>query len=323
MAEPPAAQPPGGKARMLAEVHAGLSRPQKELSPKFFYDEWGSRLFEEITQLPEYYLTRTERALLETEVPGLIARLGPRTLVELGAGSAAKTRIILDAMRARDGPGTYVPVDVSSDFLQEVAAQLRQEYPDFQVVPLEADITASLRLPPGLARPALFAFLGSTIGNFPGAAAVRLLHRVRACMEPDDRFLLGVDLKKDRARLEAAYNDSRGVTAEFSLNVLRVLNRELGADFDLDAFVHYAFYDAEAGRIEMHLVARGDQVVTIPGLEPVHFRDGESVRTAVSCKFDRADVSHLFEAAHMELDGWLTDPDNLFALALGRPTETA
>jgi L-histidine N-alpha-methyltransferase len=304
---------------MLAEVAAGLSAPQKELSPKFFYDQRGSELFEAITRLPEYYPTRTERALLAGWMPELMRQLGTRTLVELGAGNAEKSRIILDAMRATGLGEVYVPIDVSATFLSQTAAQLRREYPGLEVVPAVADIAVELNLPRGLPRPALFAFLGSTIGNFYPPAAIRLLRRVRAAMEPDDRFLLGVDLRKDIARVEAAYNDSQGLTAEFNRNMLLVLNHELGADFDPGAFEHRAFYDRVAHRIEMHLVATRDQSVHIPGLEPIALAKGESIRTEISTKYDRESVAELFAAAVLTIAAWPRDPTTPFGLVLGAP----
>ena len=305
--------------RMLAEVAAGLSEPQKELPPKYFYDQRGSELFEEITRLPEYYPTRTERALLQGWMPELMAQLGMRTLIELGAGSAEKSRLILDAMRATGLAELYVPIDVSATFLSQTAAKLRREYPGLRVEPAVADIAEELNLPRRIPRPALFAFLGSTIGNFYPPAAIRLLARVRAAMAPDDRFLLGVDLRKDIARLEAAYNDSKGITAEFNRNMLRVLNHELGADFDPDAFEHRAFYDTVGHRIEMHLVSSRDQLVTIPGLEPVVLARGESIRTEISSKYDRESVAALFEAAELRIEAWPTDPTTPFGLVVGAP----
>jgi L-histidine N-alpha-methyltransferase len=313
----PLAQQSIADPRMLAEVADGLSRPQKELSPKYFYDQRGSELFEEITRLEEYYPTRTERAMLEAWMPSLIRRLGSRTLVELGAGSAEKSRIILDAMRDAGTAGLYVPIDVSATFLAQTAARLRREYPTLAVEPAIADIAEELDLPRRLPRPALFAFLGGTIGNFYPPAAIRLLARVRAAMEAGDRFLMGVDLRKDVARIEAAYNDARGVTADFNRNMLLVLNHELGADFEPMAFDHLAFYETGAHRIEMHLVARDPQVVTIPGIGAVRFRAGESLRTEISCKHDRESVAQFFEAAGLELEEWRTDRDSLFGLVVG------
>jgi L-histidine N-alpha-methyltransferase len=304
---------------MLAEVAAGLAAPQKELSPKYFYDQRGSELFAEITRLPEYYPTRTERALLQGWMPELMVQLGTRTLIELGAGNAEKSRIILDAMRATGLAELYVPIDVSATFLSQTAATLRREYPGLAVEPAVADIAAELNLPRRIPRPALFAFLGSTIGNFYPPAAIRLLGRVRAAMEPGDRFLLGVDLRKDVARIEAAYNDSRGVTAAFNRNMLLVLNHELGADFDAEAFAHRAFYDTVTHRIEMHPVSTRDQIVSIPGLEPIRFTSGESIRTEISTKYDRDSVAALFDAAGLRIEAWPRDPTTPFGLVLGSP----
>ncbi|MGH6885491.1 MAG: L-histidine N(alpha)-methyltransferase [Geminicoccales bacterium] len=304
---------------MLAEVAAGLSAPQKELPPKYFYDHRGSELFEEITRLPEYYLTRAERALLERWMPRLIPSLGTRALVELGAGSAEKTRTILDAMRAAGTAELYVPIDVSAAFLRETAERLRREYPGLTVTPAVADIADELSVPRALPAPALFIFLGSTIGNFYPPAAIRLLARVRAALRPGDRFLIGADLRKDPAVIEAAYNDAMGVTAEFNRNMLRVLNHELAADFDPDAFEHRAFYDREAHRIEMHLVARAAHRVRVPGIGEVRFAEGESIRTEISCKHDVASLAALFAAAGLRLDAWQTDARRRFMLAVGAP----
>jgi L-histidine Nalpha-methyltransferase len=301
---------------MRAEVAAGLAQPVKEISPKYFYDQRGSELFEEITRLPEYYPTRSERALLEDWSPGWVERLRPRTLIELGAGSAEKTRILLDAMGRTGENATYVPIDISAEFLEDAAAGLRADYPGLEVRAVTADITAGFALPDGLGRPAIFALLGGTIGNFEPAQAARLLRRTRSTMEPGDRFIMGADLIKAVPVLEAAYNDSRGVTAEFNLNVLRVLNRELGADFPLDCFRHRAFYNAADHQIEMHLAACRDLVVTIPHAGSFHFREGETVRTEISRKYDRNRVESLFAMGGLSLEEWITGHDG-FALAVG------
>lgn len=303
---------------MVGEVREGLSRRQKELPPKYFYDEHGSELFERITRLPEYYLTRAERALLETNAAAVVGALRPRTLVELGAGSAAKTRILLDAMREASSLEAYVPVDVSHEFLLETARQLRAEYPGLRVTPAIADISTSLGIPDRLPRPVLFAFLGSTIGNFDAPAARALLTRVRRVMRPFDRLLLGTDLRKARRVVEAAYNDTRGVTAAFNRNMLRVLNRELGANFDVMSFSHRAFYSRERNRIEMHLVSSREQVVHIPSVGDVHLEKGESIRTEISCKYDRPSVRRLLRAASLRLERWIAD-DGRFALSLASP----
>jgi L-histidine N-alpha-methyltransferase len=306
-------------AEMLAEVRDGLSRAQKELPPKYFYDERGSELFEEITRLPEYYLTRTERALLERWMPAWIGGLSPRALVELGAGSAEKTRIVLDAIVTAVGAAAYVPVDVSADFLEATALRLTAAYPSIEVVPVVADMTAEFALPPGLPGPTLHAFLGSTIGNFDPDGAVALLRGVRGRMRPGDAFLMGVDLRKDPAVIEAAYNDSAGVTAEFNRNMLRVLNAAAGADFDPEAFDHRAFYHRELHRIEMHLVARAPQAVAIPGVGEVRVAAGESIRTEISCKHDHASVEAMLAAAEMRLTEWETDEAGLYAILLAAP----
>jgi L-histidine N-alpha-methyltransferase len=302
---------------MLAEVAAGLSAPQKELPPKYFYDHRGSELFEEITRLPEYYQTRTERSLLEAWMPALIPELGTRSLIELGAGSAEKSRVILSAMRNNGTTGLYVPIDVSASFLAQTAIRLRHDYPGLTVEPIVADITDDFSAPQALARPALFAFLGGTIGNFYPPAAIRLLSRVRAAMSTSDRFLMGVDLRKDVRRIEAAYNDSQAVTAAFNRNMLLVLNDELGADFEPESFAHLAFYESVNHRIEMHLVSTAEQDVRVPEIGLIHFAEGESIRTEISCKHDRASVAELFGAAGLRIESWRPDPEVLFALVTG------
>lgn len=313
---------PHDRERMLREVLAGLSQSPKQLSPKYFYDARGSQLFEEITTLQEYYPTRLERGLLERWMPTWVERYAPGALVELGAGSAAKTRIILDAMEARQAGSLFVPVDVSGDFLHETAERLREEYADLQVEPAVADMSRPFDLPVALPDRAWFALLGSTIGNFDEVAAVRLLRGVAARMRPDDRFLLGADLRpgatKSVARLELAYDDPHGVTAAFNLNVLTVLNRDLGADFDSRAFRHVARWAEEEGRIEMHLVADRPQLVTFGDGTEVRFAAGESVRTEISCKYDRPTMDALFREAGLVVDVWKEDPRGFFALVLGR-----
>jgi L-histidine N-alpha-methyltransferase len=303
---------------MVDEIRAGLSRSPKEVSPKYFYDHRGSELFERITELPEYYPTRTEREILEAWMPERIPSLNVRALVELGAGSGEKTRVILDAMLAAHSPIVYVPIDVSAEFLKASADRLRVEYPGLKVFPTVADLADPLVLPRGLPGPHLFAFLGSTIGNFRPEQAAALLRRIHAAMDRDDFFLLGVDLRKDVAVLEAAYNDAEGVTAEFNRNMLRVLNRTLGADFDLETFRHRAVYNAEAHRIEMYLVSTREQHVTIPGLDVVRFEEGEPLRTEISCKYDRESIASLFAAAGLRLAEWNTDANEWFALALAQ-----
>lgn len=304
------------RAGLARDVVRGLAMPQKQLDPKYFYDERGSELFELITELPEYYLTRAERTLLQSEVPRFVAQMRPRSLVELGAGSANKTRIILDAMHDAGTAEQYVPVDVSRDFLEESANRLRENYPELRVTTAVGDFSTELCLP-GIDSPTLFVFLGSTIGNFEEEAAVGILTRIAHQMRAEDRFLLGADLRKDIAIVEAAYNDGAGVTAEFNLNVLRVLNRELDADFDLSAFSHRAIYNRDMHRIEMHLDSLRDQIVSIPNIGDIRVGKGESIRTELSCKYDRPGVDALFHRAGLRLDEWMTGTDDFFALAVG------
>lgn len=303
--------------RMLAEVAAGLSAPQKELLPKYFYDHRGSEIFEQITRLPEYYQTRTERGILESWMPELVPQLGTRALIELGAGSAEKSRLIISAMRAAGTAELYVPIDVSASFLNQTATRLRWEYPGLAVEPVVADIAEEFDRPSGLPHPAMYAFLGGTIGNFYPPAAIRLLGRIRSAMTAEDRLLLGVDLRKDIGRIEAAYNDSQGVTAAFNRNMLLVLNHELGANFDPDGFTHHAFYEPVNHRIEMHLISTHEQEVRIPGIGLVSFARGESIRTEISCKYDRQSVAELFEPAGLRIEIWQPDPKALFALVIG------
>jgi len=300
---------------LLQEVKDGLSREQKQLSPKLFYDERGSELFDEITLLSEYYPTRLERMLLRARGAAWMRSFAPRALIELGAGSADKTRTLLDAMRE---DAWYVPIDISASYLAAVGDNLRSEYPHLAIVPVEADISQGPVLPEGTPRPAVVAFLGSTIGNFEPREARRLLAGVRNTMTGADRFMMGADLVKDTAILERAYNDSKGVTAEFNLNVLRVLNRELDADFALDAFEHRAFFNTDESRIEMHLVARRAQTASIPGAGEFHFDEGESIRTEISCTSTAERVRSMFQSAGLDLEDWITDASEWYAIAIAR-----
>ncbi len=305
------------REQMVRDVREGLTRTPKQLSPKYFYDERGSELFEEITQLPEYYLTRAERSLLERRISEIIAAVRPCSLVELGAGSATKTRLILDEMRSSGCAECYVPIDVSKDFLEAAALQLRADYPDIRITPVVSDITEPFALPQ-LASPTLIAFLGSTIGNFPREPAVRLLSHVAGAMGSSDRFLLGADLRKDPAIINRAYNDSQGVTAAFNLNVLQRLNRELGADFPVDDYRHKAFYSSDQHRVEMHLVARKAHEVVIPEIGEIRLQEGESIRTELSYKYDRATLEDILQAAGLRMEKWIAADDGSFALALAR-----
>ncbi len=307
----------------LAEVLEGLREPEKRIATKYHYDERGSRLFEEITELEEYYLTRTERALLERWMPPLVEELRPATLVELGAGNAEKSRIVLDAMRAAGCGEAYVPLDVSASFLDQTAGSLRNEYPGLAIEPLVGDITEPLVLPEALPHPRWIALLGSTIGNFDEVEAEALLRRMAEKLDDGDRFLLGVDLrpgrKKSVERVEAAYNDEKGVTARFSLNILSVLNDRFGSDFDLEGFEHRSSYNPANGRIETNLISRRDQWVRFPGEVAIPVAEGEAIRTEISSKYDRATIDRLYRSAGLVVDRWMEDDDGLYALVLGGP----
>ena len=304
------------RARMARDVREGLSATVRSLPSKYFYDERGSRLFDEITRLPEYYPTRAERALLDISVRRIVASSAPSTLVELGAGSADKTRILLDEMlRIARATVTYVPVDVSADFLASSADQLRAEYPTLLTLPVIADFSRPFSLPDHPA-PTLHAFLGSTIGNFNPDAAVALLTGARERMARDDHFLLGVDLRKDPAVIERAYNDSAGVTAQFNKNILNVINSCFGADFNPSRFEHAAIYNGGEHRIEMRLVAQVKQHVTIPNVGDFTFDDGDAILTEFSYKYDRELVEELLSRGGLKIREWFTGADNVFALAL-------
>ena len=305
------------RQQMVRDVRQGLTKKPKQLSPKYFYDERGSELFEEITQLPEYYLTRAERLLLEQRIGEIVADVKPCSLVELGAGSASKTRIILDEMRVSGCAECYVPVDVSRDFLEATALQLRADYPDVDIKPVVSDITEHFTLP-RLVNPTLIAFLGSTIGNFPRQQAIGLLSHITSQMGDNDRFLLGADLIKDAAVINSAYNDSRGVTAAFNLNILERLNRELNADFPIGEYDHRAFYSSENHRVEMHLIARKPHKVVIPEIGEITFEKDESIRTELSYKYDRPMLEDILTASGLKIEKWMPASDGAFALALAR-----
>ncbi|MEN8145420.1 MAG: L-histidine N(alpha)-methyltransferase [Gemmatimonadota bacterium] len=301
---------------LAADARAGLAAFPKTLSPKYFYDARGSDLFEQITEQPEYYQTTTEKRILERCATGLVERLRPRVLVEFGSGSSYKTRVLLDALRDAGLLYGYGPLDVSEDAVRAAAEALIADYPGLVVEGVIGDFEHPHELPfPRESR--LLAFLGSTIGNFEPDVVSEFLSSVAARMSPGEGFLIGFDLIKDRARLEAAYNDAAGVTAEFNLNILRVLNRELDANFDLESFRHRAFYNEAESRIEMHLVSLRAQRVTLPGIDlEIDFAEGETVRTELSHKYTRESVEQLLAPARLNLVGWQTDEDNLFALAL-------
>ena len=311
--------PDGGWLAGLAEdVREGLSSPFKEIPPKYFYDERGSELFERITELPEYYPTRAERTILESGAAEIVAAASPTTLIELGSGAASKTRILLDAMRDAGSLETYVPVDISEEITRRVAEELVDEYEGLRVHGVVADYETHLERIPR-EEGGLIAFLGGTIGNFRPGPRRSFLARIATLMYPGDSFLLGTDLVKDRELLEAAYNDSAGVTAEFNKNVLHVLNRELDADFDPDRFEHVAFWDADNQWIDIRLRSLAEQFSDVPALDMrVHFARNEEMRTEISTKFTRQRLEASYADAGLELVEWWTDPDQLFALSLAR-----
>jgi L-histidine N-alpha-methyltransferase len=311
-----------GAERALAEdALDGLTRPLKELPPKHFYDARGSALFEAICELPEYYPTRTERSILTERAAEIVGLTDAGELVELGSGSADKTRVLLDAMAEAGTLRRYVPIDVSETALRASADRLVDEYPGLRVHGLVADFERHLhRLPePDGAR--LMCFLGGTLGNFTPGSRRRFLRGLAKHLGEDGTLLLGVDLVKDPRVIEAAYDDAAGVTAEFNRNVLHVLNRELGANFDTAAFDHVAFYDTERQWIEMRLRARSPQTVRVAALDlTITFAAREELRTEISAKFTRERVTGDLAAAGLTLSAWLTDADERFAVALARPS---
>ncbi len=298
------------------EALAGLRAEPKVLHPKWFYDERGSALFEQITVLPEYYPTRTELSILREHV----GRIAPyveedAALIELGSGASTKTRILLDAL---DAVGAYVPVDISETFLRAVAQEIDRSYPDLEVIPLAGDLLQDLDLPDAVSgRPAVGFFPGSTLGNLEPPEARALLRRIRQW--PDIAGLvLGTDLVKDPRVLVSAYDDAQGVTAAFNRNVLVRLNREAGADFEPDSFMHEARWNPDKARIEMHLVSRSDQDVRI-GSETVSFREGESIHTENSHKYTRATLEAMAEPSGWRIAEFMTDSDGLFAVTVLLP----
>nr|WP_202501845.1 L-histidine N(alpha)-methyltransferase [Streptomyces sp. SID5785] len=304
------------EAALRSDVRHGLTRTPKTLPPKWFYDARGSELFDRITELPEYYPTRAEREILRARAADIAAATDARTLVELGSGSSDKTRHLLAEFT---GLRAYVPVDVSESALQGAAKTLLAEHPGLDLHALVADFTAGLTLP-GTPGPRLVAFLGGTIGNLLPDERAAFLDAVRGMLAPGDFFLLGTDLVKDPSVLVAAYDDAAGVTAAFDKNVLSVVNRELGADFDPDAFAHVAVWDAEREWIEMRLRSLTGQTVKIPALDlAVEFAAGEELRTEVSAKFRRAGVERELAAAGLDTVRWWTDTQDRFALSLSTP----
>ncbi len=304
---------------LAEDVLDGLTRPFKELPSKYFYDDRGSALFERICELPEYYPTRTERFILERDAHEVVARTGAADVVELGAGYATKTRVLLDAMRDAGTLTRYVPFDVSEAPVLACADQLADEYPGLRVHGVVGDFEHDVAQVPPPDGPRIVALLGGTIGNFAAGARRRFLRSLAGLLGPDGHLLLGTDLVKAPERLEAAYDDSAGVTADFNRNVLRVLNRELGADFDAEAFEHVAFYDREREWVEMRLRCPARCTVTIAALDlRVGLAAREEIRTEISAKFTPERLRADLGAAGLELETVLTDPEGLYAVSLSR-----
>lgn len=295
------------------EVLDGLRKPQKELPSKFFYDERGSQLFDQICALDEYYLTRTEREIMRDDAGAMADLLGPRCLlVEYGSGSSTKTRFLLDQLLE---PAAYMPIDISRAHLSEAAAALAEAYPNLEVLPVCADYTTdfALPIPSTPAARTIVYYPGSTIGNFDPQPAERFLRHMAQVCGPHGGVLIGVDLRKDPGKLHHAYNDWEGVTAAFNLNLLARINRELSADFELDQFRHYAFYNPREGRVEMHLVSLADQVVHV-GNDAFAFVIGESIWTESSYKYRLDAFAAMAAAAGLRVEQVWTDPRQLFSV---------
>lgn len=304
---------------LRADARAGLTASPKTLPPKWLYDEHGSELFEKITQLDEYYPTRAERSILAAVAGEIADRTGAATLVELGAGAADKTRLLLDALRAGGTLRSFVPVDVSEAALIEAAHRVLASYPGLQVRAVVSDFEEHLGLPAETGS-RLVAFLGSTIGNLLPPQRAAFLASLRARLRTGDALLLGTDLVKDPGVLHAAYDDAAGVTAAFNKNVLAVLNSQLGANFDLAAFDHVALWDPAAEWIEMRLRSAERQVVSLPEIGlTVEFAEGEQMRTEVSAKFRPDGVAAELAAAGFTMTRWWTDPEGRFGLSLSVP----
>lgn len=302
---------------MRDDVRRGLTSTPKVLAPKYFYDGRGSELFEEITRLPEYYPTRAERSILQERAGDIADLTKARTLVELGSGSSEKTHLLLRALRETGSLEAYVPVDVSADAIERAMPGLVEAYPGIAVHGVVADFERHLHLL-STHSPRLVAFLGGTVGNFEPEQRAAFLRAVGDAMAPGDGLLLGTDLVKDPARLVAAYDDAAGVTADFDLNVLRVMNASLDADFDVDAFEHLAVWNAEEEWIEMRLRSTSAQTAYLGALDlSVDFAAGEEMRTEISAKFRRETVAAELEAAGLEMAGFWTDEAGDFALSLG------
>lgn len=304
---------------LAGDVRRGLTATPKWLPPKYFYDEAGSKLFEQITALPEYYPTRAERRLLTELAGALMEMLRPAEIVELGSGSSTKTRVLLDTPTAPGHLRRYIPFDVSESIVRAAAQELLRDYPYLHIHGVIGDFERHLDRVPASEGRRLVLFLGGTIGNLDAGPRADLLRKIGNLLGPEDRLLIGIDLVKNKAIIEAAYNDSADVTAAFNRNVLAFLNRSLGADFDPSAFRHLAFFNEAQSRIEMHLVAERRQTVRIPAIGlTIEMERGEDIWTENSYKFTRESITGSLEAAGLQLMDFYTneDPRHLFGLAL-------
>jgi L-histidine Nalpha-methyltransferase len=315
------ARPSSYLAELRADVRAGLTATPKAVPPKYFYDERGSELFDEITRLPEYYLTRAESAILRERAAEIAAVSQCESLVELGSGTSAKTGMLLRALLDGGTLREFMPLDVDPAVLADATQKLVAQYDGLRIVPFVGDFERDLGAIPAAHGKRMIVFLGSTIGNLEPAARAKLLAQVAAVLQPGDTFLLGTDLVKDADRLRRAYNDAAGVTAEFNRNMLLVINHELNADFDVTQFEHVALWDAENRWIEMRLRSARDQTVTVADLPlTVSFAAGEEMRTEISAKFTADQVRDELAAAGLERVRYWTDPDGDFGLTLAQRT---
>ena len=305
---------------LMDDVISGLFSENKQLPPKYFYDDRGSELFDLICDEPEYYPTRTEDALLRDSARSIINRTMPQQILEFGSGTSRKTVHLLTACEALDSAPVYLPFDVCDDIILKSAVGLQRKFPWLQVEPISGDYTAGLGNLPVSDESTLFLFLGGTIGNFPAADATRFLQEVKAIMHPGDHLLIGADRVKEPARLHAAYNDAAGITAEFNLNLLEVLNRELDASFDKSNFEHYACYNPDANQIEMYLMSMEKQAVEARELgREIHFDEGEAILTEISRKFTKKSLESLLAQAGFSISEHYEATEHPFSLVLASP----
>lgn len=299
------------QSRFLDDVIDGLSGPYKSLPSKYFYDKRGSVLFEQICEVEEYYLTKTELKILRSRIADIVETVGSHALlIELGSGSSTKTKLLLNEL---ENLAAYIPVDIAREFLNDITMSLRKEFPELRIIPIAADYTLPFTIPDvSGTKKSVFFYPGSTIGNFTPSNASVFLSTISGMMNPEDGLMIGVDQKKDPSILERAYNDQKGVTAEFNKNLLVRINNELDGDFHLDQFQHEAVYNPEEGRVEMHLVSLADQTAQVAGSE-FYFKKGESIHTENSYKYHPEEFSELTSEFFTTEKIW-TDPDQFFSI---------